>query len=129
MKFPYNATLIPPAPFLPVKIANPADQSGVDLTAQLDTGADITVIPAGLVASLRLALAGEIEVESYAGQRSTLPVYDIDLITTSLKMHHLPAITYQADYVLLGRDVLNQLQILLDGPQLSLEVLASDVSS
>ncbi len=84
--------------------------------------------PASLVESLGLALAGEIEAESYGGHQSTLLVYDIDLLIVSLKMNSLPAITYHEEHMLLGRDVLNQLQILLDGPHLSLEVLTPEAS-
>jgi hypothetical protein len=52
-----------------------------------------------------------------------LPVYLVEVI-----LHDLPPIEVRAvlggrePYVLLGRDVLNHLRIVLDGPQLSLEI-------
>jgi hypothetical protein len=41
-----------------------------------------------------------------------------------LRVNGLLVIGFAEDYVLLGRDVLNRLRILLDGPALTAEILA-----
>jgi len=92
MKTTYDTSLQPPAPFVPVRLASLADRSErIAVQAKIDTGADLTVIPARLVEQLQLMPAGEIEVEGF----------------------------------LLGRDVLNRLRVLLDGPALTAEILMS----
>ncbi len=124
MKVPYNTSLNPPAPFLPVRISNLADSEPVTIPAKIDSGADITAVPIQLIGQLNLALAGEIQVEGYDGHPSTINCYDIILQVEHLRVEGLLVIAFNEDYLLLGRDVLNLLKLLLDGPALSLETLS-----
>ena len=124
MKVPYNTSINPPAPFLPVRISNLADVEPVSLQAQVDTGADITAIPAQLIDRLGLVPADEIEVEGYDGHRSAIYCYDVILHIDGLRVVGLSTIAFAEDHVLLGRDILNLLRVLLDGPAFSLETLS-----
>src|SRR4051794_4057129 len=55
IRYAYNRQLSPPAPFVHVSVQSLAGDSISDsLPAQIDTGADRTVIPGGLVDSLGL---------------------------------------------------------------------------
>jgi len=124
MKATYDTSLFPPAPFVPVRLASLADRSEpVAVRAKIDTGADLTVIPARLVEQLQLMPAGEIEVEGYDGRRATLRTYDVNLHIDQLSLPGLLVIAFSEDYVLPGRDVLNRLRVLLDGPALTTEIL------
>ncbi len=125
MKIPYNTALNPPAPFLPVQVSNLAGGSLVSVSAKIDTGADISAIPAALISRLNLKPAGEMMVEGYDGAQSTIYCYDVILHVDQLRLVGLSAITFAEGYVLLGRDVLNLMQIMLDGPALSTEVINS----
>ena len=122
MKIPYNASIEPPAPFVPVQVSNLADVERVPVSAKIDTGADISVIPATLIARLDLTPAGEIVVEGYNGVQSIIYCYDVILRIDQLRVVGLSAIAFAEEYVLLGRDVLNLMRVLLDGPALSTEV-------
>ena len=124
MKTSYNTALTPPAPYLSVRIANLTDsvQSPV-VPAKVDTGADVTAIPAAFVDQYDLVPAGEFQVEGYDGHTTTRYCYDVVLRVAQVRVVGLPVITFSADYVLLGRDVLNFLRLLLDGPALVLEIL------
>jgi predicted aspartyl protease len=124
MRVPYNATLDPPAPFLPVRLANLAGHSElVTVQAKIDTGTDLTVILVALIERLQLMPAGEIEVEGYDGHRAVVHAYDVNLQIDQLSVAGLVVITFPEDYALLGRDVLNRLHVVLDGPALTTEVL------
>lgn len=124
MKAAYNTSLLPPAPFLLVRLASLADHAeSITVQAKLDTGADLTAIPTALIERLRLMPAGEIEVEGYDSRRATLRAYDVNLQIDHLSVAGLLVIDFTEDYVLLGRDVLNRLRILLDGPALTTEIL------
>lgn len=126
MKASYNTSLFPPAPFLLVRLASLADNSeSITVQAKLDTGADLTAIPAALVERLRLVPAGEIDVEGYDSRRTTIRAYDVNLQVAHLSVAGLLVIGFAEDYVLLGRDVLNRLRVLLDGPALMTEILTS----
>ena len=124
MKASYDTSLLPPAPFLPVQLASLAERSeSVTVQAKLDTGADLTAIPITLIEQLRLMPAGEIEVEGYDRHRATIRAYDVNLQVDQLRVNGLLVIGFAEDYVLLGRDVLNHLRLLLDGPALTTEIL------
>ena len=126
MKASYDTSLLPPAPFLPVRLASLAEHSeSVTVQAKLDTGADLTAIPDALIERLHLMPASEIEVEGYDNRRATLRAYDVNLQIDQLSVVGLLVIGFAEDYVLLGRDVFNRLRVLLDGPALTTEILAS----
>ena len=126
MKISYDTSWSPAAPFLPVRLASLAEQStAIAVQAKLDTGADLTAVPATVIEQLRLMPAGEIEVEGYDGRCTTIRAYDVNLEIDHLTITGLLVIGFAEDYVLLGRDVLNQLRLLLDGPALTTEILTA----
>ena len=126
MKISYDTSWSPAAPFLPVRLASLAEQStAIAVQAKLDTGADLTAVPATVIEQLRLMPAGEIEVEGYDGRCTTIRAYDVNLEIDQLTITGLLVIGFAEDYVLLGRDVLNQLRLLLDGPALTTEILTA----
>jgi hypothetical protein len=93
------------------------------LAAQVDTAADRTVLPGHLVETLGLAEDGRLLFQGFVGEIVQLPVYLVEV-----QVHDLPPLLVRAvlgekeSHVLLGRDVLNALRLLLDGPQLILEI-------
>lgn len=116
--------LTPPAPFVYVTVRCPSTgRQAASLPAQLDTAADRTVLPGPLVAALELAEDGRLLFQGFGSQILELPTF---LVAVSL--HDLPPIHVRAvlgeqkPFILLGRDVLNAHRLLLDGPQLTLEV-------
>jgi predicted aspartyl protease len=124
MKVSFDTSWLPAAPFLPVRIASLAERSEtIVVQAKLDTGADLTAVPYALIEQLHLMPAGEIEVEGYDSRRATIRAYDVNLQIDQLAANGLLVIGFAEDYVLLGRDVLNHLRVLLDGPALTTEIL------
>jgi len=61
----YNRNVEPPAPFLDVTIEHPTTGQRLPLPAKLDTGADISAIPATVVEQLHLLPVRAISVEGY----------------------------------------------------------------
>lgn len=124
MRFDYSANEEPPAPAFPVRVRHPAlrDRS-LDLTGKIDTGADLTAIPVSVVAALTLDRTTDMAVAGFDGLPRRVELYAVQLELPTGERSRLNALAVPADYVLLGRDVLNQLRLLLDGPALSLEIL------
>ncbi|HLN31496.1 MAG TPA: hypothetical protein VK395_27390 [Gemmataceae bacterium] len=124
IRYAFLAQLDPPAPFVNVVVRNLATGAELrDLPAQLDTAADRTVLPESLVGLLGLPQVGTLKLGGFGGATFTLPVYPI-----LLGLHDLPAQPFKVaahaeeSWILLGRDVLNSFRVLLDGPQLALEI-------
>jgi hypothetical protein len=60
---------------------------------------------------------------SYDSRCASILAYDVNLQIDQLNVVGLLVIGLAEDYVLLGRDVLNRLRVLLDGPALTTEIL------
>ncbi len=124
IRYSYLPQLQPPAPFVHVTLRNPvtgAEQP--DIPAQLDTAADRTLLPNSMVQALALPQIGSVPIGGVGGIVQTMPSYPVQVA-----IRNLPAVTVEAvanaeeTWILLGRDVLNAHRLLLDGPQLILEI-------
>lgn len=81
------------------------------------------MIPGRLVDELQLTRVREIMVEGFGGA-----VHAVDAFVVLIQIHDLQAMPVEViahagePFVLLGRDVMNQLRIILDGPKQVLEI-------
>jgi predicted aspartyl protease len=122
--FNYVRAEIPPGPYVLVTVARP-DGSSVadDLPAKIDTGADRTVIPTAVTNQLKLDEVERREFEALGGYRVVMAI-----VQAVVTIRGCPSLLVNAagsdgePHILLGRDVLNNFRILLDGPNLRLEI-------
>lgn len=124
IRYRYNRQVNPPAPMVNVTLCG-VDGSplSMDVAAQLDTGADRTVVPWEPVQRLGASLRRTIMLSGYAGE-----IVEVATALLDIRLHDLPAVRVEVavDHriaeVLLGRDFLNRFRIVLDGPELMLEM-------
>ena len=114
----------PPAPYVLVTVARPdGATAAADIPAKVDTGAARTVIPTTLAERLQLDVVGRSEFEGLGGQRVELPIVRLLLTIRGCPTLDLNAASSDGEpYTLLGRDVLNQFRVVLDGPNGKLEI-------
>lgn len=119
-----NRQINPPAPFVHVTIERPvSDATTVEIPAQIDSAADITVIPWRLVEELQLVQFGEQSVGGFGGYTLELPTFLIQIGLRGQPRRPVKVLASRDEsFALLGRDVLNHHQLVLDGPNLVLEV-------
>jgi len=125
VRYNYNRQVVPPAPFVHVTISRPNDStvSAADLPAQLDTGADFSVIPSSLVERLQLVQLDQAPVAGFGGHVTLAPTYLIGLSVRPFDAFVVRVIADRDEpFVLLGRDVLNRFEIVLEGPKLVVEI-------
>ena len=124
IRYSYNTQVQPPAPFVFLTVRNPADGNELqNLPAQIDLGADQTVFPEALVGALGLPQMGTIVVCGFRGATYTLPTKAVFLRIHDLPLQPVKVIGVANEpWVLLGRDVVNAHRLVLDGPQLALEI-------
>ncbi len=108
-----------PAPYLPVAVGSVTDDSMVsDLLALVDSGADRTLIPETVIARLRLTELMRLEFEVGGGEIITLPIYRVKLTVRGFGPLVVDVAASDGEsHVLLGRDVLNEYTVTLNGPQ------------
>ena len=124
--WPYDQSAEPPAPVVDVMIRHPWEsQKSRHVRAKLDTGADLSAIPQSVAGELGLLAIRTILVETYDGARSDIPTYFITLEVAQARFRRLEVILIPEDYVLLGRDVLNQFYTHLNGPDLTCDLQLS----
>jgi len=88
----------------------------------VDTGADVTLIPQGSVNPLGLAIDPNTgyELMAFDGSTSVAQVVQLDLLFLRRVFRGRFLLTHQ-EYGILGRDLLNHVAIVFDGPNLRWE--------
>jgi len=122
IRYRYATHRAPPAPFVNVTLRCAATGTTATVAAQLDTGADRTVLPGNVVEALGLVEDGRMQFQGFAGAIVELPLFLVELRIENLPELAIRAVLGDAEpHVLLGRDVLNGHRLLLDGPGLMLD--------
>ncbi len=119
----YDTGFIPPAPVADVTVVHPVTglSSGI-LRGKLDSGADVTVIPAHVVTSLHIAPKGHTWTRGYDGTYARRAVYYVRMTVEGFALAIVRCIATDRTNVLLGRNVLNRFLITLDGKNLTFEL-------
>ena len=108
----------PPAPVAMVGLRHSEEGDVVaDVALLIDTGADITLLPRWALERLGIAPQAKITYEIFAfeGSLSTAQAADLDMIFLNKAFRGRYLLTDQ-HHGILGRDVLNALRVLFDGP-------------
>ena len=106
----------PPAPLALVTVKSEEPDVVIrDVPMLLDTGADVSLLPRSLVAPLASPHAKQYELEAFNGTKSTAPVINAELqfLGKSFRGQFLLIDSWHG---VLGRNVLNNLPLLFDGP-------------
>ncbi len=127
MSYPYNDAFAIPFPVVPVVIHQiDGSASTPSVSALLDTGADITVVPSSYLRDVQAEEAYTARIRGHWGDSWPVSVCFVDLEVAGQR---LPAVDVVGDdesrEVLLGRNALNKLVVLLDGPSMASDVLTS----
>jgi predicted aspartyl protease len=120
MKTPYSKDYNPPAPILPVSLAAPEEAPQIGpLMALVDTGADGTFIPTAFLEQLDAPIEYTTNVRTHIGERlRRVFIHQIDLLINSIRLPNVEVISDDwGSEIIIGRNVLNKLELLLDGPQ------------
>ncbi len=118
MQYPYDQQYEPPFPVAPVVLHNSEEELRTEtIEALLDTGSDGTLVP---IVHLRQILAPpmiDTHIRSHWGEWRSAQMFVVDIELAGLR---LPGVFVVGDElgaeIVLGRNVLNKLRVLLDGP-------------
>lgn len=120
----YDASFQPPAPVLDIVIRNPYARDGTyTCRAMLDTGASVSFIPQEAMAALKIVEAQKVLARSWDGSSREVATCIARLEFDGGMIPLVEVVVADRPTALLGRDVLNLLRLLLDGPALTLDIL------
>lgn len=116
--FPYSRDFAPPAPVVGIMLTTMATDAKVGpITALVDTGADATVVPIECLDRIKAPMTIEMWARGKWGGRKRVNLFLVDVHIGENVLPHVQVVGDEAgDEVILGRDVLNKLKLLLDGP-------------
>jgi predicted aspartyl protease len=122
---PYSNAYSPAAPVMEIRFGAPGAEITLGpIEALVDTGADATLIPMSYLNQVNARKVDQASMRSHWGEHRSVSIYSVALEVDS---HHFSAMWVVGDElgneVVLGRNVLNRLRLLLDGPAAMTEVL------
>jgi predicted aspartyl protease len=116
---PYDDRLFaPPAAVLNARLRNPQNGAIIpDVLLLIDTGADVTLLPLGAVNAAEIEQTGaSYELLAFDGRSTAVGVVRADLLMLG-RTFRGQFLVIDQQVGILGRNILNALALLLDGPQ------------
>lgn len=132
MRQSYNQQKWPSAPVLQFRLTPPQERDFTEtIVALVDTGADFTLIPQDILIKIDVPEMRWAYVRGLWGEELAVSLYLVDLhldnmVLPGIEVAGIPEIypaTDEDNEAILGRNVLNKLTLLLDGPPEQIEVL------
>lgn len=124
--FPYDPSYDPPASVIPIRIGVPNRSEPTEQHwAFVDSGADATAIPVDLLWAIGARVVGQGRLSGVTGVSVEVEVFRVVIYMPTGVTYGIRAIgSRDSNEMILGRDVLNQWRITLDGPGEIVEIQA-----
>jgi hypothetical protein len=122
----YDARYAPAAPVAQVSLRNPESGASIaDVPMLIDSGSDVTLLPESAVASVGLRGTGErYRLEAFDGAITESEAIRAVLVFLD-KTFGGRFLVVESELGVIGRNVLNHVRLLLDGPALNWEEMPS----
>lgn len=124
INYDYNRDYEPAAPTIPISLSRSgATIASQETVALVDTGADATMIPIDLLRSVGARYVQQRQMRGIVGEAITVNLYLTAVHVDDLIVHGIRAVAVPAGAeAILGRDVLNQWEVTLNGPALEISI-------
>ncbi len=118
MKYPYDTSYQPPFPVIRVVLYNSEEELRTATeNALLDTGSDGSLVPIAYLRQILAPTLTDTRIRSHWGEWRPAQLFLVDLEIDNLRLPGIFVVgDEQGNEIVLGRNVLNRLRILLDGP-------------
>jgi len=118
MKYPYSSRYQPPCPVVEVVLSN--SEEGLrtaEMNALLDTGSDGSLVPLAYLQQILAPALVDARIRSHWGEDRAVQLFLVDIELGGLRLPGILVVgDEQGDEVVLGRNILNKLRLVLDGP-------------
>jgi len=125
MRYPYDKSYRPPFPVVQVTLYNSEEGLGTSArNALLDTGSDGSLVPISHLRQILAPAFADTCIRSHWGEWRPVQLFLVDLVLDDLRLTDVSVVgDEQGDEIVLGRNVLNRLRLLLDGPARLTDIL------
>lgn len=114
--YDYDLAYIPAMPTVEIQIGRPDSVASFDLSALVDSGADVTMIPVSYLEEVAAIKRRRVSIRDISGRRADANLYTVSLQFAHYKRQRIDVVgNADTDEVIIGRDVLNHLVVTLDG--------------
>ena len=115
MQYKYDRDYKPPIPVLELKIKHPISGEKEEVKCRFDTGASRTTIPKSILTKMGFSPKIHEPVRDYFGKVNDCPVYIANISIERYSFTQIKVLSTNDNVGLIGRDILNQWILLLDG--------------
>jgi predicted aspartyl protease len=121
---PYDNSFSPPAPVIQATIQNiNAPSQRVVVPMQIDTGADLCIIPESIVSVLNLEPEDATPIADYRGDVQSFHIFYVHLRIEQWTTRNVRVIAHGEGIGILGRNVLNQFNLNLRGKEQTFDLV------
>ncbi len=115
--YEYDTDYDPAMPMVELLIGRALDTANLSLAAIVDSGADATIIPLTYLKQIHARKGEQAWMRGTAGGRVRVDMYQISLQLGEYRQGRIEVVgDTKRNEVILGRDVLNNLEVTLNGP-------------
>jgi predicted aspartyl protease len=125
VEYAYDHSYEPAAAVVPLRIGAPADDMPVFVSALVDSGADLSVVPAALAGQLDLPVTDVVQVRGVGGEPHNATVHAAEVEVEVDEVAELVEVIALGTETLVGRNLLNAFVLTLDGPHERMTVARS----
>lgn len=125
--FDYNHSYDPPAPFVKIVIDGRTGKTTEAIWAFVDSGADTTIVPRSLLTKLKARPRQQATIRSHWGEGRVVGLYLVDIRIGDIEVFAVEVVgDPKSEEIILGRNLLNQLKVVLDGLGEAVEIHSYD---
>lgn len=127
LSFPYSDVYVPAAPVVEVRVSGTGrNRKSRTIQALLDTGADATILPISLLTMVGAQFLTARRMRGVMGHAYDIDIFYVTIEIAGLTLRGLRVIGVKdsAEEPIVGRDILNRVHVILDGPNETLIVQA-----
>ena len=112
----YDSDHIPSMPVVDIGLSTPQVSNPIYSTAIVDSGADSTMIPIQVIKQLKPRYIGKTYLRGVTGKRRPVSIYSVRVHIGENHVYKAQAVADpQNTEIIIGRDVLNHLEVTLNG--------------
>jgi hypothetical protein len=110
-------------PAIQIAVASAGTRSYRNVVFRLDTGADISVLPVDILSSLHAIPLGNVIIADFDDRPTIYQSFAVDFRVATYHFNDVEVIASEGGTTLLGLDILNLLDINLNGPKKVLTIV------